>query len=40
MIHKKWFMKNKKIMYKGKKIIWNGLFYEMPEEEKRMFRGN
>ena len=30
-------MKDKKIIVHGKKIIWNGHFYEMPEEEKKIF---
>ena len=32
-------MKNEKIICYGKKLIWNGLFYEMHEEEKKMFGG-
>jgi hypothetical protein len=26
-----------RMMIAGRKIIWNGLFYEMPEEEKKLF---
>ena len=30
-------MRKNKIYIKGFKIIWNGSFYEMPEEEKKIF---
>jgi hypothetical protein len=30
-------MKDRKIIIEGMKIIWNGLFYEMPMEEKNLF---
>jgi hypothetical protein len=30
-------MMRKRIIVNGMTVIWNGLFYEMPEEERKFF---